>query len=117
MGTSAVVMIAAAPVFLESYLAGRWVRGEGEGAALVDPATGEVVARASTVGLNIEGALRYAREVGQPALRALRYAPRCSAGSRTYWLRARTSGTRSRSRTPETRAPMPRSTSTARSAR
>src|SRR5665213_2933902 len=76
MGTSAVVMIAAAPVFLESYLAGRWVRGEGEGAALVDPATGEVVARASTVGLNIEGALRYAREVGQPALRALRYAQR-----------------------------------------
>ena len=69
-------MIAAEPIVLESFLAGRWIRGEGDGAALVDPATGEVVAYASAVGLNIEGALRYAREVGRPALRALRYAQR-----------------------------------------
>jgi 3,4-dehydroadipyl-CoA semialdehyde dehydrogenase len=71
-------MIAAAPIVLESYVAGRWVRGEGAGAALVDPATGQVVARASTVGLNIDGALRYAREVGRPALQALRYAERAA---------------------------------------
>ena len=69
-------MIAAAPVVLESYLSGRWVRGDGEGAALVDPASGEVVARASSAGLDLGAAIRFAREVGRPALRALSYARR-----------------------------------------
>jgi 3,4-dehydroadipyl-CoA semialdehyde dehydrogenase len=69
-------MIAAEPIVLESYLAGKWVRGDGEGAALVDPATGETVARASSDGLDLAGALRYAREIGGPALRRLSFAER-----------------------------------------
>ena len=71
-------MIAVEPIVLESYLAGRWVRGRGEGTALVDPATGEVVARASSDGLDLGGALDYARTVGRPALRALTYADRAA---------------------------------------
>ncbi len=61
---------------LESYLSGRWQRGEGEGAALHDPTTGEVVAHASTRGLNLGAALAHAREVGAPNLRALTFAQR-----------------------------------------
>ncbi len=61
---------------LESYLEGRWVRGEGPGATLVNPATEEPLARASTDGLDLAAALAWAREVGGPALRALTFRQR-----------------------------------------
>jgi 3,4-dehydroadipyl-CoA semialdehyde dehydrogenase len=61
---------------LESHLAGRWVRGKGAGASLVNPATEEVIARTSSDGLDLAGALRYAREQGGPALRALTFRER-----------------------------------------
>lgn len=61
---------------LESYLCGSWQSGSGEGTALYDPTTGEVLARASTEGLDMGAALRYAREVGGPNLRALTFRER-----------------------------------------
>ncbi|MCA9558234.1 MAG: aldehyde dehydrogenase family protein, partial [Myxococcales bacterium] len=61
---------------LESYLGGTWQRGEGDGASLYDPTTAQVVARASTRGLDLGAALRHARDVGGPNLRALTFAQR-----------------------------------------
>ena len=61
---------------LSSYVSGAWVEGEDEGAPLVDPVTGEELARASTSGIDIGTAMAYGREVGGPALRAMTYAER-----------------------------------------
>ncbi len=61
---------------LESWLSGRWVRGTGGGTALVNPATEEVLATVSGEGLDLAGALRFARERGGPALRAMSFRER-----------------------------------------
>ncbi|MEA2936984.1 MAG: 3,4-dehydroadipyl-CoA semialdehyde dehydrogenase [Alphaproteobacteria bacterium] len=61
---------------LESYLSGRWSRGEGVETRLVNPVTGEELATASAKGLDLKGALDYTRRKGQAALRALSYAER-----------------------------------------
>ena len=42
---------------LESYLSGRWSRGEGVETTLVDPVTGDALATASARGLDLTGAL------------------------------------------------------------
>lgn len=61
---------------LESYLGGKWLRGQGLESELVDPTNGNVLASASAKGLDLKAALSYARERGGPALRALDYAGR-----------------------------------------
>lgn len=61
---------------LENYVGGRWQPGTGRLADLCDPATGEVVARAGTGGVDMKAALAYARDVGGPALRAMTFAQR-----------------------------------------
>jgi len=61
---------------LESYLGGKWVRGEGVETELVDPTKGSVLATASARGFDLKSALEYARQRGGPALRALNYAER-----------------------------------------
>ena len=61
---------------LQSYLGGKWQGGAGDGAALVNPTTGETLARASSDGLDMKTALAYSRNVGGPALRKLTYAQR-----------------------------------------
>jgi len=61
---------------LESFLSGRWSRGEGVETTLVDPVTGEALATASARGLDLAGALAFARREGQGALRAMGYAAR-----------------------------------------
>ncbi len=61
---------------LESYLSGRWSRGEGVETTLVDPVTGDALATASARGLDLAGALDFARREGQGALRGLGYAAR-----------------------------------------
>jgi oxepin-CoA hydrolase/3-oxo-5,6-dehydrosuberyl-CoA semialdehyde dehydrogenase len=58
---------------LESFLAGRWVRGEGDGEPVHDAATGEEVARVSTRGLDVGAAVSHARAVGGPAIRDLTF--------------------------------------------
>jgi 3,4-dehydroadipyl-CoA semialdehyde dehydrogenase len=61
---------------LESYLNGRWLRGQGVETTLVDPVTGTELATASAKGLDLKDALDYARKGGQGALRAMTYAQR-----------------------------------------
>jgi 3,4-dehydroadipyl-CoA semialdehyde dehydrogenase len=61
---------------LESYLAGRWARGEGVETELIDPTNGAVLATASAKGLDLAGALEFARSCGGAALGALCYAER-----------------------------------------
>lgn len=61
---------------LASYVGGNWIEGSDSGAALVDPVTGEELARASTAGIDIGAAMAYARDVGGPALRAMSFAER-----------------------------------------
>jgi oxepin-CoA hydrolase/3-oxo-5,6-dehydrosuberyl-CoA semialdehyde dehydrogenase len=60
---------------LLSYVQGEWVKGEGRGAVLVNPSTEEEIATASTAGIDMRGALAYARRAGAE-LRALTFAQR-----------------------------------------
>ncbi len=62
---------------LDSHLAGRWVKGDGRGVAtLVNPATEAPLATASSGGLDLAGAIRFARARGGPALRELTFRQR-----------------------------------------
>jgi 3,4-dehydroadipyl-CoA semialdehyde dehydrogenase len=61
---------------LANFVNGKWVEGKGDGTALIDPVLGTQLARASTAGIDIGGALDYARTKGGPALRAMSFAER-----------------------------------------
>jgi 3,4-dehydroadipyl-CoA semialdehyde dehydrogenase len=61
---------------LESYLGGRWSRGQGVETELIDPTNGAALASASAKGLDFKSALDHARSRGGPVLRALNYAER-----------------------------------------
>ncbi len=69
-------MNSASPKTLESYLSGRWSGGQGVETELVNPVTGETLATASTKGLDLKGALEFARTKGQAGLRSLNYGER-----------------------------------------
>jgi len=58
---------------LKSYACGAWVEGEDQGAVLNSAVTGEPVAEINSKGLDFAAMLRYGREVGGPALRALTF--------------------------------------------
>ncbi|HEU4352456.1 MAG TPA: 3,4-dehydroadipyl-CoA semialdehyde dehydrogenase [Burkholderiales bacterium] len=64
---------------LRSYVGGRWVAGTGAAQALLNPATEEPLARASSQGVDFQSALDHARSVGGPALRAMTFAERGAA--------------------------------------
>jgi oxepin-CoA hydrolase / 3-oxo-5,6-dehydrosuberyl-CoA semialdehyde dehydrogenase len=66
-------------MLLEHYVAGRWSAPSDEGLPLRDAATGEEVARLSTEPVPAAEALRHAREVGGPALRAMTLHERAAA--------------------------------------
>jgi 3,4-dehydroadipyl-CoA semialdehyde dehydrogenase len=61
---------------LPSYVCGRWIAGKGAPATLVNPATEEPIATASTAGLDLGAALAFARERGGPALGAMTFRQR-----------------------------------------
>ena len=61
---------------LSSYVCGAWVAGKGGAHVLLNPATEEPLAQASSDGIDLPAALAYAREKGGPALRALSFAER-----------------------------------------
>ena len=61
---------------LASYAAGRWVEGKGPATPLVDPTTEEVLAGATSAGLDMAAIVRHARERGLPALQELTFAQR-----------------------------------------
>ena len=58
---------------LKNYALGQWVEGSGESQALYNSVTGEVVAEASSSGLDFGAMMDYAREVGGPALRKMTF--------------------------------------------
>ena len=66
----------AMPEALESYLSGRWMRGDGIETRLVDPVSGDELATVSAKGLDLADALAFARRQGQGGLRQLGYAQR-----------------------------------------
>ena len=58
---------------VDSYIAGRWVSPVGDTTTLLDAATGEPVACASTATPDMAAAADHARRVGGPALRSLSF--------------------------------------------
>ena len=56
---------------LKSFLQNEWQRGAGDGTPLYDPSTGEVVASATTEGLDLGAALAFARREVRPRLPAV----------------------------------------------
>lgn len=63
---------------LANYVSGEWKTGSGPGEPLVDPVTGEELARISSQGVDVKAALEFARSEGGPALRALSYGERAA---------------------------------------
>lgn len=61
---------------LRSYVGGRWVAGSGAPRQLLNPATEEPIACASSEGIDLGAALDHGRRTGGPALRALSFAER-----------------------------------------
>src|SRR5262245_43787188 len=61
---------------LGNHVQGRWQAGTGTLATLVNPTTGEPVARCGTGGVDMKATLAHARDVGGPALRKLTFAQR-----------------------------------------
>src|SRR5579863_916308 len=58
---------------LHSYVIGQWQSGQDQGAAMRDATTGEVIAEASSAGLDFAAVLSHARDVGGPALRGMTF--------------------------------------------
>jgi len=61
---------------LENYALGRWTKGEGEGQALYNSINGDLVATATSKGLDFAEMMDYARKIGGPALRKLTFQER-----------------------------------------
>ncbi len=61
---------------LPNYVSGEWSEGTGPGEPLIDPVTGDELARISSEDIDLEAALAFARAHGGPALRQLTYAQR-----------------------------------------
>jgi len=58
---------------LQSYVDGGWRSGRDQWVAMRDATTGQVVAEASSSGLDFAAVMRHAREVGGPALRGMTF--------------------------------------------
>jgi oxepin-CoA hydrolase / 3-oxo-5,6-dehydrosuberyl-CoA semialdehyde dehydrogenase len=63
---------------LESYVVGRWQGGRDQGVPLYDATTGDLIADASSSGIDFASVLAHARQVGGPALRQLTFHERAS---------------------------------------
>ena len=61
------------PIVLESFAEGKWASPAGGLTEIPSAIDGRVVATSSSVGLDFGGMVRYAREVGGPALRGLTF--------------------------------------------
>ena len=53
---------------LQSYVCGAWRSGRDQGVAMRDATTGEVIAQASSTGIDFAAVLEHAREVGGPEI-------------------------------------------------
>jgi 3,4-dehydroadipyl-CoA semialdehyde dehydrogenase len=63
---------------LKNYLGGEWTAGTGAGTPLVDPVTGEELARVSSEGLDLDRGFAFSRDKGGPALREKSYGARAA---------------------------------------
>src|ERR1700716_51548 len=63
---------------LQSYVCGGWQSGRDEGGAMRDATTGDVIARASSAGIDFAAVLAHARDQGGPQLRAMSFHERAS---------------------------------------
>ena len=61
---------------LGNYILGNWIEGDGEGKPLFNSVTGEIVAMATTKGLDFGEILQYGRKTGSPALRKMTFQER-----------------------------------------
>nr|MDQ6888854.1 phenylacetic acid degradation bifunctional protein PaaZ [Bacteroidota bacterium] len=61
---------------LGNYITGNWIEGDGTGQELYNAVTGEVVAFATTKGLDFKSILEYGREKGSAALRKMTFQQR-----------------------------------------
>jgi oxepin-CoA hydrolase/3-oxo-5,6-dehydrosuberyl-CoA semialdehyde dehydrogenase len=61
---------------LENYILGKWITGDGDGQPLYHAVTGEIIAAASTKGLNFADVLQYGRTKGGDALRKMSFQER-----------------------------------------
>jgi oxepin-CoA hydrolase / 3-oxo-5,6-dehydrosuberyl-CoA semialdehyde dehydrogenase len=58
---------------LQSYVGGAWQSGRDNGVAMRDATTGDVIAQASSAGIDFAAVLAHARDVGGPSLRAMTF--------------------------------------------
>lgn len=58
---------------LQNYALGKWIEGDGDGKPLYNAITGDVVALASSKGLDFKEMMHYGRTVGGPALRKMTF--------------------------------------------
>jgi oxepin-CoA hydrolase/3-oxo-5,6-dehydrosuberyl-CoA semialdehyde dehydrogenase len=58
---------------LKNYVLGKWTEGEGTGTSLFNAVTGELIAEATTKGIDFRSALEYGRRVGSPNLRKMTF--------------------------------------------
>ena len=58
---------------LENFIAGKWMRGDGDGQVLFNAVSGDPVATATTRGLDFALMLEYARCTGNPAMRKMTF--------------------------------------------
>ncbi len=63
-------------MLLKNFVGGQWRSPQGEGQPLFDPVSGEPLVSVSAEGVDIGGALAYARETGGAGLAALNFAQR-----------------------------------------
>ena len=64
---------------LQSYVCGQWVEGANDGTAVANAVNGEPVCQVNSDGIDFAEALRYGRETGGPALRAMTFHERANA--------------------------------------
>jgi len=60
----------------KNYAQGKWIEGDGDGKPLYNAITGEVIATASSKGLDFPAMMDYARKVGGPALAKMTFQER-----------------------------------------
>jgi oxepin-CoA hydrolase/3-oxo-5,6-dehydrosuberyl-CoA semialdehyde dehydrogenase len=58
---------------IQNYALGQWTSGSGQGKELYDAVSGEVIATASSAGLDFAAMLHYGRTTGGPALRKMTF--------------------------------------------
>ncbi|MDQ2718840.1 MAG: phenylacetic acid degradation bifunctional protein PaaZ [Bacteroidota bacterium] len=61
---------------LGNYITGKWIQGDGDGQQLYNAVNGDVIATATTKGLDFASILDYGRKTGSPALRKMTFQER-----------------------------------------